>query len=455
MPLLAERQQAVAAASLGIQAVVARRKAAVTRDYTADPVGWVQARLGEHLWSKQREIAEAVASERRVAVHSAHETGKSFVAARLVAWWLDVHPPGEAFVVTTAPTAPQVRAILWREINRAHAKGKLPGRTNQTEWWLGDELVAFGRKPSDYDPSAFQGIHARYVLVVIDEASGVPEAIYHAAASLAANEHSRILAIGNPDDPMSHFAGICKPGSGWRAIHVDGLETPNFTDEAIPDDLRDLLLGPTYVEEMRRDMGEDSPLYVAKVRGLFPENVANGVIPLSAIRACQDDRTLTPDDLSPVELGLDVGAGGDDAVLRERRGVVTGRTWRTRTTDAMALVGLAVQAIHETGATRIKVDVIGVGWAVAGRLEELKAQGTHAAEVVRVNVGAASTDPKRFTKLRDQLWWEVGRQQIVERVVDLRGLDDVTIAQLIAPTWKPDSAGRVQIEPKAETMKRI
>jgi hypothetical protein len=26
----------------------------------------------------------------------------------------------------------------------------------------------FGRKPADYDPSAFQGIHARYMLVIID-----------------------------------------------------------------------------------------------------------------------------------------------------------------------------------------------------------------------------------------------------------------------------------------------
>jgi hypothetical protein len=47
-------------------------------------------------------------------------------AARIAAWWLDVHPPGEAFVVSTAPTFSQVRAILWREIGRAHRKGGLP-----------------------------------------------------------------------------------------------------------------------------------------------------------------------------------------------------------------------------------------------------------------------------------------------------------------------------------------
>jgi hypothetical protein len=54
----------------------------------------------------------------------------------------------------------------------------LPGRHSlDAKWYIGNELVAYGRKPADYDPAAFQGIHARYVLVIIDEAGGVPKAI--------------------------------------------------------------------------------------------------------------------------------------------------------------------------------------------------------------------------------------------------------------------------------------
>jgi hypothetical protein len=45
--------------------------------------------------------------------------------------------------------------------------------------------VAYGRKPADYDPAAFQGIHARYVLVIIDEADGVPKSIFDAVDALA------------------------------------------------------------------------------------------------------------------------------------------------------------------------------------------------------------------------------------------------------------------------------
>jgi hypothetical protein len=45
--------------------------------YVRDPVGWVSDRLGEFLWSKQREILEAVVRHRYVAVKSAHDTGKA------------------------------------------------------------------------------------------------------------------------------------------------------------------------------------------------------------------------------------------------------------------------------------------------------------------------------------------------------------------------------------------
>lgn len=435
----------------------------VRERWQRDPVAWLQERLKEFAWSKQREILNSLRDNRRTAVPSAHEVGKSFIASRAVCWWLDVWEPGEAFVVTTAPTAPQVRAILWREINRAHKKGNLPGTTNQTEWWLNDEIVAFGRKPADYSPAAFQGIHAKRVLVVIDEAGGVPETIYHAATSLIANEYSRILAIGNPDDPSAYFERICRLDSGWNVIPVDGLESPNFTGEEIPDTLKDLLISHIYVEEMRHDVGDPtlpyeeqtSPIFKSKVRGQFPEDTADGVISLSAIRKCQVERELTEEQLLPVEIGFDVGAGGDAAVVRERRGMQDGRTERYYERDAMTLVGRVVEFIKLTGATAIKIDVIGIGWAVAGRLEELQAEGVHTATVHRVNVGEGSTDPVRFPKLRDQLWWEVGHDLIGAKGVDLRNLDDVTIAQLIAPTWKPDSAGRIKVEPKDETKKRI
>jgi hypothetical protein len=445
-----------AAARTLIDVLLAEPPPVVALADSADPVRWMERRLGAFLWSVQREIAAAVRDHRRVAVHSCFESGKSWLAARLVAWWLDTHPPGEAFVVTTATTGAQVRAILWREIGRAHRDGQLAGRVNQTEWWQGGEMVAFGRKPADYDPAAFQGIHARYVLVVIDEAAGVPETIFRAAAGLTANEHSRLLAIGNPDDPASYFAHCCAPASGWHVIGIDALQTPNFSGEAVPDALRDQLISPTYAAELAAEVGEDSAVYVAKVRGQFPENTTDGVVPLSWVRACQRlEADWTPAQLLPVELGMDVGAGGDETTLRERRGAVAGRAWRARTPDWADAVALALEAIAVTGATRVKVDTIGIGWGVVGRLQELRAAGQHGAEILGVNVGEAAPDRTRFHHLRDALWWEVGRELARAQAWDLAAVDEVTVAQLIAPTYSRDSANRIRVEPKEQTRRRL
>ena len=101
--------------------------------YKRDPVLWAADRLGVFLWSKQREILRSIADNRQTAVVTCHTVGKSYVAALACCWWGDVHAPSDAFIVTTAPTAPQVKAILWREMNRIHKKAKLDGEMLQTE----------------------------------------------------------------------------------------------------------------------------------------------------------------------------------------------------------------------------------------------------------------------------------------------------------------------------------
>jgi hypothetical protein len=113
--------------------------------YRDDPVGFIELGTLGFVWSKQRQVCASVLAHRRTAVRSCHDTGKSFIASRIVAWWLSCHKPGEAFAISIAPTAHQVKGILWREINALHQMHRLPGRTNQTEWHIGRALVGIGR----------------------------------------------------------------------------------------------------------------------------------------------------------------------------------------------------------------------------------------------------------------------------------------------------------------------
>ena len=430
-----------------------------TQRYRADPRLWVRERLGGFAWSKQCDILAAVRDHRRTAVRSGHGVGKSHTAALVACWWLDTHPPGTAFVVSTAPTFPQVRAILWRYIRRLHSAAGLPGRVNQTEWFIDDELVGFGRKPADHDESAFQGIHERFVLVLLDEACGIPEQLWVAADALTTNADCRMLAIGNPDNPASYFRKVCTPGSGWHTIGISAFDSPNLSGEKVPEKVALSLVSREWVEEKRREWGEDNPLYRSKVLGEFSADHPNQVVRQSDVAVCRavPDEPAAGKDVLPVELGVDVGGGGDETVIRERRGRVAGREWSARTDRPESIAPLVLQAIRETGATAVKVDSIGIGFGVIGELRNMAGRGLHRAHIDAVNVAEKPQEPDKYLNLRAELWWEIGRGLSERHGWDLSQMAnaDATVAQLLEPRWEIDAQGRIKVEPKAEVIKRL
>lgn len=414
--------------------------------YVADPQAWAGDKLGAFLWSKQREIFESVVANRRTAVKSCHGAGKSWSAGALAAWWIDTHAPGEAIVVSTAPTYKQVHAVLWEEIRKQHRTGHLPGTVLQTdEWKIGDVLVGMGRKPADHDAHGFQGIHRRYVLAILDEACGIPAALWNAVEAITTNEDCRILAIGNPDDPATEFGNVCKPGSGWNVLQISSFDTPNLSGEHVPDYMRPLLPSKTWVDDAAKRWGTESPVYLSKVLGEFPETSENTLIPARYITAAQQ-RDLEP--AQPVRLGVDVARFGTDrsVVTRLSGGVARvlaswGKTATTETT------GQVIDIARREGAEQIRVDGVGVGGGVVDRLLEL---GWPA---VDMQAGQGALDPVMFLNARAEWYWAL-RQRFEDGDIDLDPLDDELASQLAALRYKFTSRGQIVIESKDDMRKR-
>lgn len=443
-----------------LKAAVDRRQAADRQvRWADDPQAWVKDRLGQTIWSKQLQIMESVRDNRKTAVRSCHSSGKSHVASLIVAWWLDAHPPGEAFVVTSAPTVAQVRAILWRYIRRLHKENQLPGRVNQTEWLIDEELVAFGRKPADTDEAAFVGIHAPYVLCVLDEAGGIPDHLWVGAEAITTGPWCRILAIGNPDNAATHFFTVSQPGTGWNPIRISAFDTPNFTGEPVPEKVAVSLISTEWAEEKKLEWGEDNALYNSKILGEFTLDSADTVVRSSDVATCRIDSEAryTPAELSPVELGVDVGGGLDETVIRERKGILAGREWRIRTDRPEKIAPLILKALRESGASVVKIDSIGVGFGVIGELRNAASRGEHMARIVGVNVSEKPRDRKKFANLRAEIWWTIGRELSAQGGWDLSKMEnpDITCAELLQPRWELDSAGRIKVEAKDEIRKRL
>lgn len=427
-----------------------------TDPYADDPAGWVSARLDTTLWSKQRDIIESVRDHKRTAVPSCHEAGKSFVAARLAAWWLSVHPPDDVFVVTSAPSYKQVHGILWEEIRSAHRKGGLPGTVKKSdEWEIDGRLVGFGRKPADYDEDAFQGIHRRHVLVILDEASGIPSTLWTGAESITTGEGCRILAIGNPTDPTSQFARACGPNSGWNVIPISAFDTPQFTGEQLPADVRSRFIPPSTVEDWRQRWGEGSPLYVSKVLGRFPDASEDAVVPLSWVAAAQRrwvERDTPAGQRTAV--GVDVARTGSDrnaAALRHGSRIEQIVTWSDA--DTMATVG----RVYSLTGDRVPavVDVIGIGAGVVDRRREqgLPTEPFNAAERTDLTDSSGTLG---FVNKRSAAWWGLREMLAPGSGFDLELPDDDELAaELTAPKWQVTSAGRIKVESKDDIRKRL
>ena len=424
--------------------------------YMGRPAKWMHDKLG-FIWSKQVEICNSVKLNRHTAVHSGHGVGKSWIGAALACWWIDTHPPGEAFVVSTAPTQPQVESILWREIGRLHRKLALPGYItggNQPQWKLDNgELVGFGRKPADYidaeqAKAAFQGIHARYILVILDEAAGIPVWLWDAVESLVTNENARILAIGNPDDPASQFAKVCSPGSGWNLVHISVFDSPNFTGEEIPDELVDLLPSEIWVDERRKRWGEGSLLWTSRVLGLFPKTSKDTLIsPDLIFQAINRDLSATKDE---GRYGVDVARSGDDesTIYLKQGGVVRRELAQVGLGDTMLLAGEVFNRVRPNNGLRPAViDVIGIG---AGVYDRCKEQDLN---VVAFNASEQANDPVKFLNRRAEQYWAL-REMFIEGLVDLDEEDEELATQLGSIKWKINSAGRIQIESKEDMKKR-
>lgn len=434
-------------------------------EYVDDPARWVRDRLGGFLWSKQREIAEALVEHRNVVVPSCHTAGKSFTAGNIAGWWIDTHPPGEALVVTTAPTWSQVWSVLWQEIARAHRAGDLPGRVlpSSAQWKLGnDELIGLGRKPADTNKAAFQGLHRKYVLILIDEADGVASGIWEVVRSLASNQWARILAIGNPVDATSEFARLCRaasePDSGWHKITISAFDTPNFTGEQVPDGVSENLLAPIFEEEARRDYGVDSPYYTSRILARHPIDSTDVVIPMSLVEAAvnrwreaQADGTLAH--LHRKCIGVDVArGGGDKTVIAVRRGNAI--TDLQRSTETNSLITKALIAPWTGPGIWVTLDVVGMGGPIG---DELVAMGIG---VVPFNAGKGTDIRTRgnvgFVNCRSAAWWNL-REMLHPNSGDdvMLPPDEKLIADLTTPKFRATSGGKIAVESKEDIRKRL
>jgi hypothetical protein len=300
--------------------------AARIRAKMADPVWKAKNLFGFEAWSKQVEILKALRRHKRVAVRSCHGVGKTATAATAV---LDFMTEGPCRVITTAPTWSQVEQLLWREIAIRHSKipGEPFGKIFKSALEVRSDWFAMGL--STDKPERFQGHHAPRMMLVVDEASGVDEAIYEASEGFLTAEEARVLLIGNPTRPAGTFYKAFQPESGWYTVHMSAFDAPAFTGEKVSKEAERALITQEWVQDAKQQWGEDSAAYKIRVLGEFCETTGRQYF--------QFVDTIKP--LAPKKRGFVKGVpvpGGKVEFYEDPRGAM--RLWEVPDRDARYLI---------------------------------------------------------------------------------------------------------------------
>lgn len=411
----------------------------IIRESRDNPAFFLRHVLGVSvLTDQQLAICDSIRDNRRTAAPSGHGIGKTWLAARLVLWFLFCYPCSK--ILTTAPTWHQVENLLWREIRKAHAVSFYPlgGELKQTALNLSEDWFAIGL--STNDSTRFQGIHAPRVMIVFDEATGVAPEIWEAAEGVAVGVNDRFLAIGNPTDPTARFKQICDSGL-WKVIPLSAEEHPNVKEG------KEIVAGAVtkeWIEERLIEYGgRDTALYRSRVLGLFPEQGDDMLISLADVERAQKRWEKPAGEIKA--LGCDVARfGSDETIFCEiyDSGVV-GEMKSFRGQNLMETAG----RVKTSNAPRKAIDDSGLGGGVTDRLREQNEN------VIAYNAGASPFDKERFLNKRAESWWLV-REKLKSDEIALPP-DNKLAADLTNIKFSYTSRGQIKLEDKAQVKKRL
>lgn len=381
--------------------------------------------------------------ERRISIRSCHGPGKTAVLAWCVLYMLLFRFPQKT--VATAPTRGQLFDALFAEVMIWF--GHLPKpiqdlynpKSDRIELKASpDESFFSARTARSENPEALQGVHAPNVLLIADEASGVPEAIFEAAVGSMSGEHATTILASNPVRTSGFFFDTHhKLKHMWKTYHISAKDSERVTDD--------------FVRDVAARYGEDSNAYRVRVLGEFPKADEDTVIPYELVEAAKMRDIVVPNDATIV-WGLDVARFGDDtSVLLQRTPYSVDWARDFKNMDTMQLVGRVKseydKLLPSQQPSEILVDVIGVGAGVVDRLREM------GMPVRGINVAESAAMKESYLNLRAELWF-TAKEWLEQKSCKLNpDLEDLS-RELVIPRYNFTSSGRIQVEAKQEMKKR-
>lgn len=324
------------------------------------------------------QIDDAIATNEKtdISVRSGHGTGKTTILS-----WLIIYV-GIAFddakIPTTAPVAAQLENMLIPEV-RKWANKLFPPIRGQVEVQAQDVKFnngnkCFARTARKDNTEALAGVHASFVLYVVDEASGIDQAIFNVIEGALTGENYLLVMTSNPTKTVgAFFESHNKNRSNYRTIHMDSEKSAN--------------VDPTWIKKMEDKYGRDSDTFRVRVQGKFPMSNTDSLFTTDEILESMKRDPNTVDQTGAVVYAADVARfGNDSSVLTIRNGYYmhTMKVFNQLSTMEYANV-IGNEVGMQTDPHALFIDSIGVGAGVFDRLKEKGYRPTEANAAMRAD----------------------------------------------------------------------
>jgi hypothetical protein len=398
----------------------------------------------------QDEVLHAFPDRPRLAMKACKGPGKTAVEAWL-AWnflLTRTHPKIAAVSITAENLADNLWAEMakWRQrspiLQRAFEwnKTRIFSRQHPETWWM--SARSWTRTADrQQQGSTLAGLHADFVLFILDESGGIPDAVMASAeAALSSCREGHIVQAGNP----THLEGPL-----WRACTSERALWHVTEITADPDDpKRSTRVRAEWAREQIQKYGRDNPWVLVNVFGKFPPGSLNTLIGPDECRAATK-RFYRPEEFgaAPRVLGVDVARFGDDqSVIFPRQGLAAFAPMKFRNLDGLQGAGAVARKWQDWRADAVFIDDTG-GWG-ASWIDNLRRLGR---EPIGIGFASRPNDP-RYENKRTEIYFEA-----VEWIKAGGALppDCAELIAALSQTTYSFRGDRLLLEPKEQVKSRL